>query len=324
RVVVGRAGVVGKSVVVFPGQGSQWVGMGRELYGRFSVFAAAFDAVVGVLDGYLRLPLREVVWGEDEGLLTSTEFAQPALFAVEVALWELLGHWGVRPDYVMGHSVGELVAAYVAGVLSLGDAAMLVAARARLMAGLAGGGVMVAVGAAEAEVAGLLVAGVDIAAVNGPESVVVSGAREAVGLVVSQLVGRGRRVHELAVSHGFHSSLMEPMLAEFGEVAARVGVGVGSIPVVSNVTGELAGPGYGSAQYWVDHVRQAVRFADGVRCVESLGVTRFIEVGPASGLAASVEASLVGGQGLVVSVLGRKGSEVASVLGGVGQLFVAG
>ncbi|KAA1241575.1 acyltransferase domain-containing protein, partial [Mycobacterium simiae] len=224
--------------------------------------------------------------------------------------WELLGYWGVRPDYVMGHSVGELAAACVAGVLSLRDAAMLVAARGRLMGGLAGGGVMVAVGAGEAEVSELLVGGVAIAAVNGPESVVVSGERDAVAGVVAELVGRGRRVRELAVSHGFHSSLMEPMLAEFGEVAAGVGVGVASVPVVSNVTGELAGPGYGSAQYWVDHVRGAVRFADGVRCVESLGVRRFVEVGPASGLAASVAASLSGGDGLVVSLLGRNCSEV--------------
>ena len=185
--------------------------MGQQLYGRFPVFAKAFDEAAEALDGYLRVPLRQLIWGTDAGLLQSTEFAQPALFAIEVALAALLLSWGVVPDVVLGHSVGEFAAAQVAGVLSVADAARLVAARGRLMAGLPAGGVMVAVAASEAEVAPLLGEGVSVAAVNAPDAVVVSGEAEAVGVTLDRLAGLGRRVHRLAVSHAFHSALMEPM-----------------------------------------------------------------------------------------------------------------
>jgi acyl transferase domain-containing protein len=323
-VVVGRAHPVGETVFVFPGQGSQWLGMGAQLYKRFSVFAKAFDEAAAVLDGQLRLPLRQVIWAGDAELLQSTEVAQPALFALEVALAALWQSWGVVPDVVMGHSMGEIAAAYVAGVLTLDDAAKVVAGRGRLMAGLPVGGVMVAVAASEAEVAPLLIQGVAVAAVNGPNSVVISGEQAAVGVIADRLTGLGRRVHRLAVSHAFHSPLMEPMIEQFSDVVAGVSAGVPRVRLVSNVTGQLAGAGYGSAQYWVEHVRRPVRFADGVQLAESLGAGAFVEVGPGGALTASVEQSLATEQAVSVVTMAKDRPEIDSLLTAAGRLFATG
>jgi acyl transferase domain-containing protein len=256
--VLGHAGSAGKTVWVFPGEGSQWLGMGAQLYGRFPMFAQAFDEAVQVLDGQVRLSLREVMWGSDAELLQSTEFAQPSLFAVEIALAALLQHWGVVPDLVMGHSVGEIAAAYVAGVLSLTDAAKVVAARGRLMVALPAGG------------------------------------------------------------------LMEPMMAEFGRVVAGVSAAEPRIGLVSNVTGRLAGPGYGAAGYWVEHVRAPVRFVDGVQVAESLGAGVFVEVGPGGVLTASVDESLTTEQAMSVLTMAKERSEVDSLLTAAGRLFATG
>ena len=332
-------GPVPQVAFLFTGQGAQYENMGRSIYETEPVFRAALEQCAAILAGELDKPLLDVIYPQAtvdqdgiESLLNQTQYTQPALFAVEYALAALWRSWGIEPDVVIGHSVGEYVAACIAGVMSLEDGLKLIAARGRLMGGLPSGGAMAALFTSEQRAKTAVEPysrELSIAAVNGPDSVVISGTEKAVTAVVAQLTAEGVEARPLTVSHAFHSPLMDPILEPFRQVAARITFNPPRIPLVSNVSGRLL-PEAPDAAYWVQHLRQPVRFSDGIQAVAAFGAAAFLEIGPQPHLTGmgqrvlkATKPQLAAASMWLPSLL-RKKSERQILLESLGKLFVAG
>jgi len=331
-VVRGSATVATGVAFLFTGQGSQRPGMGTGLYGTEAVYTEAFDAVADELDKHLDRPLRSLVFAEpgspEAELLAQTQYTQPALFAVEVALYRWVTSRGVTPDVLLGHSIGEVVAAHVSGVFSLADAAALVVTRGRLMQEMPSDGAMLSVRAGEDEVAKVLTAyrgRASIAAVNGPRAVVVAGDRAAIEELAEVFRAKGHKARRLKVSHAFHSHHMDGMLDKFETALSGFSFGTPQIPLLSNVTGRIAETSdLCSPAYWVRQVREAVRFGDNVAVLPELGVGVGLELGPDAVLSAMAQECLPGGPVVFAPVLRAGRADATTAVLALGQAHAAG
>ncbi|MDJ1183275.1 type I polyketide synthase [Roseofilum casamattae] len=320
----------GNIAFLFTGQGAQYAEMGRSLYESQPIFQQALEQCNEILNDYLDLPLLDVLYDENcWDKLDRTQYTQPAIFAIEYALYKLWESWGIKPNWVMGHSVGEYAAACVAGIFSLEDGLKLIAMRGRLMQKLPAGGEMVSLLATEAQVREALAEAkvedrVNIAAFNGPNSIVISGEHNAIATVVEKLKAQGIKTKQLQVSHAFHSPLMEPMLAEFKAVAEEINYSQPQITLISNVTGQPITEEIANADYWVRHIRQPVYFAQSIEALHQQGCDRFLEVGPKPILLGMGRQCLPEGAGIWLPSLRPNVEDERQMFSSLGELYVGG